>query len=275
MTNNSYAYWDRLRGKIVSNKGGWVIGEAVYNHGYDMINELVGKKSYFQILLLNITGRLPEENLAKWIEVKFSCMSWPDARIWCNQVSALAGAMRASPMAATCAGVLASDARMYGPGAYTAIGVFIQSALIDYHHGMSVEEIINKELALKAKYSNNPVVIGYSRPIARGDERVKRLREVATAVSLVKGEHEQLSEKIHQYVLEHHNEGVNVGGYCVPVLLDHGYSLEEIYRIMSMMVFAGTQACYAEAYDKAKEGFLPLRCEDIDYIGIKKRKLKK
>ena len=39
------AFWDARRGRIFSRAGGWVVGEAVYNHGYSMLDDLVGHAS--------------------------------------------------------------------------------------------------------------------------------------------------------------------------------------------------------------------------------------
>jgi hypothetical protein len=41
------AYLDARRGKIISNTGGWFPGKGVFSHGYSMLEDLVGKKSYF------------------------------------------------------------------------------------------------------------------------------------------------------------------------------------------------------------------------------------
>ena len=45
-------FWDQRRNIIRSRKGGWIIGKGIYTYGYSLIDELVGKVSYFQLLLL-------------------------------------------------------------------------------------------------------------------------------------------------------------------------------------------------------------------------------
>src|SRR3954468_1634650 len=107
-------YLDECRGKVVSNTGGWFPGKGVFSHGYSMLDELVGEKTYTQILVLNATGKLIDKNLADWVEAIYGCLSWPDPRIWCNQIGALAGTARASVVAATAMGALAADSRSYG-----------------------------------------------------------------------------------------------------------------------------------------------------------------
>lgn len=46
MNSIPYQFWDERRGKIQSKKGGWVVGKGVFNHGYSMMDDLVGKASY-------------------------------------------------------------------------------------------------------------------------------------------------------------------------------------------------------------------------------------
>ena len=43
--------WDSLRGVIRTKKGGWIVGKAVYSHGYSMLEEFPGKVSYFQVVI--------------------------------------------------------------------------------------------------------------------------------------------------------------------------------------------------------------------------------
>lgn len=126
---NDTSFWDSRRGFIHTKKGGWVINEAIHNHGYSMLDDLVGTASFFQVLFLNVTGRLPKRKLTDWLEAYFICLSWPDPRIWCNQAGSLAGTMQTSPLAAVGAGILASDSIMYGPRTTMEATKFITTAL--------------------------------------------------------------------------------------------------------------------------------------------------
>ena len=111
---NNYQPWEKYHGRIVSSRGGWKIGSGIQNCGYDMMNDLVGKTSYMQVVVLNATGRLPSKAIADWIDAIHICLSWPDPRIWCNRIGALAGSSRASGVAASCLGVLAAESTSYG-----------------------------------------------------------------------------------------------------------------------------------------------------------------
>lgn len=265
------AFWDMRRGAFHTRKGGWVIGEAVYNHGYSMMEDLVGKCSYFQVLVLNVVGRLPERRLADWLEASFICLSWPDPRIWCNQIGSLAGTARATPVAAVGAGVLAADSRLYGPGVLEAAGEFIVGALRLRHDGHSVADIVTAALA--ASGSRKPVIVGYARPIATGDERVEAMERVSRDLGYAAGPHLALAFDIDALLQREHGEGINLAGYVAAFLADRGYVAREIYRLYSAWVMSGVHACYAEARDRPAEAFLPLRCDDIDYRGTPPREL--
>ncbi len=213
--------WDKNRHKIESQKGGWVIGEAVYNHSYDMMKDLVGHANYFQVLVLNVTGSLPDTRLTQWLEASFICLSWPDPRIWCNQIGALAGTIKASCPSAVAGGILAAHSRMYGAGTLRSCMEFIQKAQKQNQDGWSVSKIIESELAIKKQQlKSKPVISGYARPIASGDERVIAMQRVSRQLNFSILEHEKIAIEIHNELSEKHNDGINVAGYCAAVLAD-------------------------------------------------------
>lgn len=261
---NETLFWDQRRGKIYARKGGWIIGEAVYNQGYSMLDDLVGQASFFQVLLLNVVGRLVERCFAEWLEAVYICMSWPDSRIWCNQIGSLAGTMQASPVAAVCAGSLASDSDLYGPGILMKSANFIMGAHSKYEQGMSVEEIVREQ---QRNPRAKPIIVGYARPVATGDERVFAMRQVAERLGFDVGEHLELALKIEKFTFEQFGETINIAGYVTAFLCDQKFTPEEIYRFCAMGVNSGVHACYAEAADQPPESFFPLHCEDIDYQG--------
>lgn len=264
MNSCPYQLWDERRGKIQSKKGGWIVGKGIFNHGYSMMDDLVGKVSYMQVLILNATGRLPARPLADWFDAGHICMSWPDSRIWCNQIGALGGTMRASVVASTTAGVLAADAKTYGTKPLIQGVHFIQAALHDYHRGVSVEEIVRNACT---KHRGKPSITGYARPLAKGDERVVAMERVQKQLGLPVGEHLQLALQIESILLRDFNESMNINGYASAFLSDMGYTADEIYRIFAVVVNSGVTACYVDTCDKTPDSFLPLRCADIDYTG--------
>lgn len=262
--NNTH-YWDHRRGRIFTSKGGIVFGEAVYCHGYDMMEELVGQSSYFQVLILNATGKLPERRLADWLEALFICLSYPDARIWCNQIGSLGGTLRTSPVAAVCGGSLASDAKMYGPGTIASGVDFITRALHQKKSGISIKDIIAAHP--KRRDDGTPVIVGYARPIINGDERISPMERVTNQLGFVRGEHLSVAYEVDHLLHVDYGEKINLIGYACAFLCDQGFSATILYRLLSCWVHSGVLACYAEAADQPPESFFPLQCGDIDYQG--------
>ncbi|HFE32193.1 MAG TPA: hypothetical protein ENJ17_02655 [Gammaproteobacteria bacterium] len=259
-----HRYWDEHRGNIRTQKGGWVIGRGVYISGYSLLDDLVGNVSYFQSLILNVTGELPSEPIGRWVEALYQCMSFPDSRIWCNQIGTLGGTLRVSSAAGITAGILASDSRMYGPGTISLVYDFLSKGLLEYAEGKGVSEIIRNKVGTKQK---QVVIPGYGRPLATGDERVVAMERVSKELDLVAGPSLQFAYAVEQYIQETQGESMNLAAYLVSGMMDLGWTLPQIQQICAIIVTSGVAACYSEAYDNPPESFLPLRCEDIEYRG--------
>ena len=172
--------------------------------------------------------------------------------------------MRASVVASTTAGVLAADAKTYGTKPLIQGVRFIRTAMHDYQHGVSAEEIVRNECA---KHRGKPNITGFARPLAKGDERVVAMERVQKQLGLPVGEHLQLALQIESILLRDFNESMNINGYASASLTDLGYTEEEVYRIFAVVVNSGVTACYIDTRDKPPDAFLPLRCADIEYSG--------
>ena len=268
--NSDTSFWDAQRGVIHTSNGGWLAGKGVFCHGYDMLEDLVGKVSYFQVLTLNVLGYLPERRLADWLEAVYICLSWPDPRIWCNHIGALGGSARTSVVAASAAGVLAADSSMYGSRPLLAGVDFIQLACAEREAGASVEAIVANELK---RHHGKVKITGYARPLARGDERIAALEEVTVRLGFQVGRHLQLAYDIEAILQRDFDESMNVCGYASAFLSDHGFSAEQIYRMSALCVTSGVTACYIDARGKPPDAFLPLRCDDTEYRGQPAREL--
>lgn len=264
MTEPRIEPWDSFRGVIRSRKGGWKIGKGVFNQGYNMMEDLVGKASVFQVIILNATGRMPEPRLGDWFEALQICLSWPDPRIWCNQIGALGGTMRTSPVAAVSAGILAHESTIYGPRTLVKGMAFIQGALAEMEKGRSPREIVAAECA---RHRGKPKIVGYARPIAKGDERLPAMERVSRDLGFAIGEHLQLAYEIDRILMEDFDESMNISGYMAAFLSDQGFSPQEAFQIVPTLVASGVIACYVDTLERPAETFLPMRCDDIDYQG--------
>lgn len=266
---NSSSAWDRRRNRIESHKGGWQIGAGIRVQDYSLLDDLVGKVSFFQLLYLHVCGQLPEERLARWIEGSFMCLSFPDPRIWCNQIGALAGSARCTPTVAVCAGVMASDSSLYGPGATRTACLFILRAREALAGGEALENFLSRQTTRSGRVR----APGFSRPIANGDDRVDALARLSAELGYEDGEYLLLAREIDRILRARGANAINMLGYVAAFLLDRGMDIEDGLRLYSLCVNAGVHACYAESADKAAGSFLPLRCSDIEYIGAAPRAL--
>lgn len=262
-------FWDQHRGTIYSHVGGSRMGEGVvFSRGHNILNDIMGKASYFQLMILNATGRLPDLRLSQWVEAAFMCVSFPELRIWCNMIGAFGGTLETSAVASTAAGMLAADSTMYGSRPLIEGAEFIQQALKENKEGSSVADIVERQCA---RYRGKPHIVGYARPIASGDQRIVAMEQVTKQLGFEIGEHLELAYEIQNILSERFLETMNVNGYCSAFLSDQGYTAEEIYRLSVNCVNSGVTASYINAKDRLPESFLPLRCEDIDYYGTAPR----
>ena len=257
-------YWDKRRQTMFSTIGKWTGGEGVDIRGYSLFDDLFGQVSYMQVLVLNATGKMISAELGKWFECNFMSMSYPDARIWCNQVGALAGSMQTTPTAATAVGALAADSRIYG-GSQTAQSAmeYLQGAMSRFKHGETLADIVHSAPVKQGR----PAIMGFARPIVRADERITPHRKMSAALGFAVGEYMQLANAISDYLEQHFQMGINIGGYTSAFLLDQAFTPEEVYRIKSVCVASGVTACYSEYYQLPEQSLLPQRCDDIDYTG--------
>jgi len=262
-------YWDDYRNSIRSRAGGFTLSGEVTLRGENLMKYLESH-SYFQTMILAVTGRHVDRSIADWVEVLFGCMSYPDARIWCNTIAALGGDGKCSIVGATAAGIMAADSTLYGSRPILSSMEFIESANLAAISGSAVEDIVEEQVRLKkGRFS----IVGFSRPLATGDERLILLRGKARALGMIKGEHETLAMRIHEYAVKEYGESINMNGYVAAVSLDQGFSAKEVYQLSSAAVLSGLEACFVDYEDRQAGSFLPLRCDDVDYIGPEKRSL--
>ncbi len=268
MNKTDTSFWDQRRGIFRTKKGGWKVG-SVISHGYSMLDDFLGKVSFFQILILHVTGRMPSKELADWLEASFICLSWPDPRILCNHIGSLGGSARTSSAAAVCAGSLAADSRIYGVGTLGVATRFIKNAVHTINKDYTISDFIEKECTKNGRL----VMPGFARPLAKGDERVDAMQDVAKKMKFSDGIHLKLAYEISNYLIENYEESLNFAGYVVAFLCDQGFTEREIVWIFSLWVNAGVHACYVEAASRVPNSFLPLQCGDIIYDGVPERAL--
>ncbi len=270
MPMSNHAPWSKMHNRIEAH-GGWQPQQGqVFSHGHNMLNSLAGDWPWFKVMALNATGKEISLALAKWLEALFSCISWPDSRIWCNQMASFGGTVKAPAVVSVAAGMIASNSRFYGTAPLQMVCEFIQlarSELVTH----SVEEFIQQHVI---KSSGKYYMPGWARPLSRGDERVPTMYHISyEELNFEIGEHMQASMTLDTQLSQQLNESINIGGFLCAFLLDQGFTKVEVTRLCTLITNGGMHACYAEAADSPPLSYLPLQCDDIEYTGRKRRSL--
>jgi citrate synthase len=264
--------FDKYRGQINSLKGGWTMGEGIITHGYSLLDDIHGKCSMFQVMIMNVTGRLPEKRLADLVEGVYICSSWPDTRIWCNKIGVFCALTKTSPTTAIAAGGLAGNSKIYGPGTGLSIGPFLQKA---YDHIISNNDSVGSFIEKQCYKNGSLVAPGFARPLAKGDERIPAMRILQDKLGFDDGPYTLMTRQMEEYLNKKAGEGLNLSGYFTAFMLDQGFNIEEIMGITAFAVSGGVYAAYFEYINQSPNSFLPLRVNDIEYIGPEARKVPK
>ena len=268
---NAVTAWrNARRNRILTRAGGWRIGGGISVRGYSLLDELVGNHSFTEVLCLEVLGELPDPRLARWIEASFLCLSFPDPRIWCNQIGALAGSARVDPVIGISAGVMASDSALYGPGATRAACAFLLEAAAAEDAGTALEQF----LAGRCRRNGRARAPGFTRPIARGDDRVDALARMSAELGFEDGRYLRIARSVDTLLAARGlGDGINMLGYVAAFLLDRGLDIDAGERLYALCVNAGVHACYTEAAREPASGFLPMALADVKYTGISARPL--
>lgn len=265
---NNFNYWHKRNSTIFNSVGHWTGGDDVIIENRSLMNDLMGNISYMQLHILNATGKLVEKNIADWIEVSLMGLSYPDSRIWCNQIAAYSSDTNTSVSAAAAISVLAADSRAYGGSKTTQICMqFLIEAKEKYENGLSIEGILK---GVKFRQSK-PSVVGFSRPIDRDDERLKPFVDIQSKLDIPNKSYLKFAIKLSDYLDEHFNLSINCGGYMSAFLLDQGFSPEQGYSLYSFTVISGAVGSFRSQKSQPSNSFLPMKCNDVQYIGVKTR----
>ncbi len=260
--------YEENRDCLRSRAGGWTVGGEAVLHGYSIHRELVSGATWIQTMLLGVTGRMFSANEARLIEAMYVVTGYPDPRLWCNRVAALAGTARCSATASLSAGIASAEARLYGRQAdYFAARTIEKARKIRADDG---EEALKTFVETTLK--RDRAIYGFGRPLTRNEERIPPIEKLSARLGVPPGVHTDTAFRIEE-ILKRRRMILNYGGYVMARLLDIGITPEEIYRIATLAFYTGLIPCYIEAYENQPGTFLPIACEDIIYEGKKERPL--
>lgn len=262
--------------------GAWFAGERVVMHGENVL-ELMNCKSWMEMFLFAITGRLPDEKTARLMDEVLALTGCiPDPRLWNNRVACLTGITRSTPALAVGAATAISDAAIYGfpptHGAY----LLIQELWQLHQAGANLEHLLKTRLALRknknagqpAKGKNRKIdcLPGYGRPVSMGDERVPPLIKVLEKYAVKNGTFVTFSFTIEKTLQDAgYKLKLNTGGLIAAIAMDQGLSPQEFLHYITPSFFPGLLASYQDALNHPSGSFFPIRCEQIEYNGHLKR----
>lgn len=267
MSVTDTTFWDERRRHIRTRIGQWLGGRDVRVGNRWLLRDLLAELSVTQLAVLNITGRLIDKRLGTWLEKTVFFTSYPDHRIWCNQLGALAGNGKTSPVAATAAGILAADSKAYGSKVQYLTVQSLADLQADYAAGVSLVELVAR-FPLR---NGVPSISGFARPVKVLDERLEPMRRFSAELGFVPGVYVTFVETLAEHLRRHHQADMNAAAYACAFLMDQGFSAMEVYRIRTADVLSGVLACYGDLYDSPAHAFLPQTCTDVQYQGVARR----
>ena len=252
---------NRLRTRM----GACFPGDRANFRGHDLHTDLKDI-DWVELYVLGITGRRYSGNQLRMLHALWTHTSYPDARIWNNRVSALAGSSRSTGALGMAAALAVSDACIYGRGIdIRAITFFIRTKKA-LDNGGTLADCVQEEL------KNYRGIAGYGRPIASGDERLAPMMSLARALHMDNGPYVRLAYEIEQLLLAGRwRWRLNYGALAAALGADLGFSAKEYYLFAFPAFLAGMQPCFIEATERPEGTLFPLSCAHVLYEGRPKR----
>lgn len=255
---------EQFEGPMPTSVGQCFPGERTVFRGLDL-HDTFKEADWIDLYIFSITGRRFAAPELKVLQSVWVYTSYPDARLWCNRVVALAASSRGTGAQGLGAGLAASEAAIFGRQPEVGAADFLVRALASRNGGEELEQIVRSELA------RNPRMMGYGRPVAAHfvDERIPITLAMMEREGVPMGEHLRLAFEI-ETVLEKvvgRRLPMTYSSVVVAIPLDMGMSPLEAYLYMQPSFIAGMVPCYLEALERPAGATFALRCSRINYDG--------
>lgn len=260
---------EQAEDRWLSRVGGWLPqeGRVVYQ-GHDLFAELSGL-SWTRLLMLGITGRtLEEHELAMLEAINVIAVSYPDPRIWCNRVAALAGTTGSTGVLGVTAALAAAESEIIGQRVNIRCIDWLLGIKEELAAGASLADLVARDLR---RYRGIP---GYGRPVfPQEDERIEPMMKAADRLGYSEGEHVSRAFEVERILLD---RGwplqINISGLVAALAADIGLCPMEYYSWLSLSFAAGMVPCFLDALEQDEGSLFPLRCSRIEYTGEARRR---
>ncbi len=236
------------------------LAERVVLRGQDLHHDLADL-DWFGLHLFAITGRRFSREALELLGYLWACTSYPDPSIWPNNTAALAGSVRSTAGLAMAAGLVSSEAGLFGVKPLVKVLDFFHRARARRAAGQTVEDIVEAEIAEAG------LVYGYGRPLASLDERVPHVIRKAEALGFGEGECFRMALAIHDHVGRTRGIGMNIAALDGALGADLGFTPAEFQLYMNLIVYAGQPPCFLDAAARPEGTFFPVRCAAVAYDG--------
>ncbi|MBI2286594.1 MAG: citryl-CoA lyase [Nitrosomonadales bacterium] len=252
-------------GRLVTRMGAVFPGERAVFRGHDLHASLKDL-DWLELYLFGITGRRFTPQQIKVLQAIWSYTSYPDARIWNNRVTALAGTARSTGSLGIAAALAVSDAQIYGGGVVLRASEFLIRARAQVDAGADLTKLVYAELKQQRG------IAGYGRPISSGDERIAPMLALAREHGLDDGGHLKLAFEVEKILLAGRwRLYMNYAALTAALSADFGLSPREYYFFVIPAFLAGMPPCYLEAAKKPAGLLFPLPCRMLSYEGVARR----
>lgn len=254
-------------GPLRSRVGGAFPGQRAVFRGHDLHRDLKDT-SWLGLYIFGITGRQLSAAQLRLLDAIWAYTSYPDARLWNNRVTALAGSARSTGALGVAAAMAVSEAGIYGGQIIAAIAGFLEQARQRCEAGEALEKVVKDYLRI------NRGIPGYGRPIRRMDvdERNGPIMAMARAEGLADGPFVCLAQQIEDILLAGRwRMRMNYAAISAALVLDLGLSPRDHYIYMLPVFLAGMPPCYLDALDRPEGATLHFKCRQIHYTGPARR----
>ncbi len=235
--------------------------------GRSVEDELAGKVSYVQSLVLGVTGRRVSAEVAQVIDDFTSAMLVADPRIWPCKVARL-GATRGSPVAGFAAGLLAQEGDGLGGWAMVhAARYFVDvAATVPAGDAQALEARVDRDLAAGHRF------LGFGVPLRPRDERVDTALRCLRMRGRQGGRCITVAVGIGELLLRKKALPLNVGGAYAAALVDLGFTPEEVPLLITLSLVSPLVANAVEGAEQRSEVLAELPPECVEYKGPKPRR---
>ncbi len=259
---------EQYEGALPTTAGKCFPGERAVFRGVDLHTEF-RDADWIDLYIYSVTGRRLPASQLKVLQSVWVYTSYPDVRLWCNRVVALAGSTRGTGAQGLGAGLATSEAAIFGLQPEMGAADFLVRALARQHAGDTLEQIVRDEL------KTYPRIMGYGRPVAADfiDERIPVTLDMMQRQDMTVGPYLQLAFDI-EAMLEQvcgRRLPMTYATMVVAIPLDLGFTPAECYMYMQPSLMAGMVPCYMEAVQRPASATFALRCTRIEYNGAAPR----